>query len=88
MEIKISDKVVGSIYMNIQLPMKNFEGKNHAEILDLIKGSNGIDQQVFELSIGKFKIASFRRFYKDGVSLCIEGAELVPAVTPVVEGAV
>lgn len=79
MDIKISDKVVGSIYVNIQFPMDSFEGKNHAEITDMIKGANGFDQQVFEIGIGKFKIASFRRIYKDFEKICIEGAELVAA---------
>lgn len=78
MDIKIGEKVVGSIYVNIQIPMKNFEGKNHAEVVDIIKGANGVDQQVFELSIGKFKISSFRRVYKDEANICVEGAELSP----------
>jgi len=47
-----------------------------SEIMDRVKGVNGQEQATFELSIGKFKVASFRRMYNDGQKLCIEGAEL------------
>ena len=79
MNIKIGEKVVGSIYLNMQFSLSSFEGKSYATVLDMIKGSNGHTQQIFELAIGKFKIASFRRIYQDTEKLCVEGAELIAA---------
>ncbi len=76
MDIKISEKVVGSLYVNIQFPIENFGNKKVSEIIDLIKGENGQSQQVFEIAIGKFKISSFRRIYKDTIKVCVEGAVL------------
>jgi len=78
MDIKVKGEVVGSLYVNIQLPSESFGGKSLAEITDLIKGSNGQDQQSFELEdIGSFKIESFRRLYNDDEKVCVEGAKLV-----------
>ena len=79
MDIKIGEKVVGSVYMNLQIPLTSFEGKKFAEVLDLVKGANGQTQLVFESALGKFKVASFRRIYNDDEKLCVEGAELVSA---------
>jgi len=79
MDIKIGEQVVGSIYVNIQLPIESFEGKTYREVLDLVKGENGQTKQVFDLAIGKFIVASFRRIYNDDEKLCIEGAQLVAA---------
>ena len=79
MDIMISEKTVGKLYVNIQIPLESFEGKSFAEVLDLVKGANGQDKQVFELGIGKFKVDSFRRIYNDDEKLCIEGAQLVAA---------
>jgi len=76
MDIKIGEQVVGNMYVNIQLPLESFEGKSFHEVLDLVKGANGQEQQVFELGIGKFRVASFRRIYNDDEKLCIEGAQL------------
>jgi len=76
MDIKIGEKVVGTVYMNIQLPLETFEVKSITEIMDRVKGVNGQDKATFELNIGKFQVASFRRMYNDGTKLCIEGAEL------------
>ena len=83
MDIRIGENTVGSLYVNIQLPLKNFEGKSHNEIIDLIKGTHGVEQQVFKLSIGDFKISSFRRIYKDDLNICVEGAELSPVIKEV-----
>jgi len=77
MEIKIGEKVVGSIYLNIQLPIESFGNTSYATILDMIKGSNGHDQLVFDLLASKCKVGSFRRIYKDDEKICIEGAELI-----------
>jgi len=74
--IKIDEKVVGTLYVNIQLPLKTFKGKSISEIMDRIKGVNGHDPAILEISIGKFRISSFRRMYDDDEKLCIEGAEL------------
>jgi len=79
MNVNIGEKVVGSIYINLQFPLTSFEGKSYATILDMVKGENGHTKQVFELPIGKFTVSSFRRIYKDNEKLCIEGAELVSA---------
>jgi len=79
MDIKIGEKTVGSIYVNIQFPIEEFEGKTFAEVIDLIKGDHGQTQQVFELAIGKFVIASFRRIYNDDEKVCVEGAKLEKA---------
>ena len=79
MDIKISERTVGKLYINIQLPLDSFEGKSFSEVVDLIKGSNGQDKQVFELNIGNFIIDSFRRIYNDNEKLCIEGAHLITA---------
>lgn len=79
MNVNIGEKVVGHVYINIQFPLTSFEGKSYATILDMVKGTNGHTQQVFELPIGKFTLGSFRRIYKDSEKLCIEGAELVAA---------
>jgi len=76
MDIKIKDKVVGDIYVNLQFPIESFEGKKHIEIVDLIKGANGQTQQIFEMSVGKFKISSFRRLYREGGKIYLEGALL------------
>jgi len=80
MDIKIGEKTVGSVYLNIQLPLENFEGKSLVEITDMVKGTNGHDKQVFELAdIGSFKVESFRRIYNDNEKVLIEGAQLVKA---------
>ena len=76
MDIKIGEKVVGNIYVNIQLPLETFEGNSVTEIIDRVKGFHGHEQAVFEIGIGKFKVASFRRMYNDDEKLCIEGAKL------------
>jgi len=80
MDIKIGEKVVGSMYINLQLPLEGFEIKSYETILDMVKGVNGHDKLVFELPIGKCTVGSFRRIYKDNKKLCIEGAELVAVV--------
>ena len=79
MEIKIGERVVGSIYLNIQLPLESFGNTSYATILDMVKGSNGHDQLVFDLLTSKFKVESFRRIYQDNEKICIEGAELIAA---------
>lgn len=80
MNIKIGTKDVGTIYVNIQLPLESFDKKSFAEVMDLVKGENGQTQQTFDLDgVGKFKVASFRRIYNDDEKLCIEGAQLVKA---------
>ena len=62
--------------MNIQIPLESFEGKSFSQILELVKGSEGIEKQIFDFGIGKFKVTSFRRIYNDDEKVCIEGAEL------------
>lgn len=79
MDIKIGEKVVGSMYVNLQLPLDAFEVRSYTTILDMVKGANGHDKLVFELPVGKFIVGSFRRIYQDSEKLCIEGAELVAA---------
>ena len=80
MDIKIGEKVVGNLYVNIQLPKEAFEVQSVKEIMDKVKGANGHDQVAFTLGdIGTFKVASFRRMYDDDEKLCIEDAVLVKA---------
>ena len=76
MDIKIEDKVVGNMYVNVQLPLENFENKSFSAVVELIRGSEGIDPLVFNIGFGDFKIVSFRRVYNDDEKVCVEGALL------------
>jgi len=77
MDIKIGEKVVGSMYINLQLPLDAFEVRSYETMLDMVRGTNGHDKLVLELPVGKCVVGTFRRIYKDTEKLCIEGAELV-----------
>lgn len=72
MELKMSDKVVGKIYCNVQLS-KEALGMSVSDFLDNLK-----DKKItVELNGTPLMISGFRRTYQDEKTIYLEGTELL-----------